>query len=76
MEAEKVKRQTAEAVAKKEIKERKRLEKDIAVQKMSAALALKIYRDGMSKDEAVASYAGESGLDLKEAKEIAQQINL
>jgi hypothetical protein len=66
----------AEAVAKKEIGKRRQLEKDVAIQKMATSLALKIYRDKMNRDDAVASYAKDTGLDLKEAKDMAKQINV
>jgi len=54
----------------------KSLERDIAISKMSTALAVKVYRDGMTRDDAINSYAKEVGLDLKEAAKMAEQINL
>lgn len=66
----------AETVAKKEISKRRQLEKDMAVQKMATGLALKIHRDKMKRDEAVKSYAKENGIDLKEATDMAKQINV
>ena len=66
----------AEAVAKTEISKRRQLEKDVAIQKMATGLALKIYRDKMKRDDAVKSYATENGIDLKEATDMAKQINV
>lgn len=66
----------AETVAKKEIGKRRQLEKDVAVQKMATGLALKIYRDKMKRDDAVKSYAKENSINLKDAKEMAKQINV
>lgn len=66
----------AEAVAKQEISKRRQVEKDMAIQKMATGLALKIYRDKMKRDDAVTSYAKENGIDPKEAKGMAKQINM
>jgi len=66
----------AEAGFKHEIKKNRQLEKDMAVQKMATGLALKIYRDKMTKDAAVKAYAKEAGIGLSEAKDMAAKINI
>jgi hypothetical protein len=66
----------AETVAKKEIGKRRELERDMAIQKMATGLAVKIYRDGMKRAEAIKSYAKENKLDLSEANEMAKQVNI
>jgi len=83
LETEKLKRYASETVAKKEISKRKQLEeerrqfkKDKAIDKMATALAVKIYRDKMKRDDAIKSYSKETGIDLKEANEMAKQINV
>lgn len=57
-------------------KENVKLKRDMAVQKMATALAIKIHRDKMGKDDAIKSYARENKINLKEAKEMAKQVNV
>lgn len=66
----------ADAAAKHLAKENVKLKRDMAVQKMATALAIKIHRDKMKKDDAIKSYAKENKIDLKDAREMAKQVNV
>jgi len=66
----------AEKVAKAEIERRRRLESDVAVQKMATGLAIKVYRDKMSRADAIRAYAEESKIGMKQAQEMAKKINI
>jgi hypothetical protein len=56
--------------------ENARLRRDILVSQMSAEVGLSVYRDNMSKAAAVAKFAASRNIPIKEANEMAKQVNI
>lgn len=52
-----------------------KLEKDVMLAKMGTYLALKIYRDKVPRDQAVADYAKDAGISLAEAQDMNKSLN-
>lgn len=53
-----------------------RLRRDVIVAQMTAEVTLSVYRDNMSKTAAVAKFAASRNIPIKEANEMAKQVNI
>jgi hypothetical protein len=56
--------------------ENARLRRDVMVAQMSTEVTLSVYRDNMSKTAAVAKFAASRNIPIKEATEMAKQVNI
>ncbi len=54
----------------------RKLKKDVDLAKMGQYMALKIYRDKLTKEQAVSDYAKDSGISLAEAQEMSKGVNI
>jgi len=72
----KTQRDTYREVAKAEKAKADQLSKDKMISDMQAAMALSVYRDKLPLKAAIEKFASDRKIPLKEAKEMAKQVNI